>query len=810
MAATVIRYAGLPSLLLLLVLVVRDARAAWPHDPYDGGVALSTASADQTNPGAVSDGAGGAIVVWTDLRSGTNDIYVQRVTEAGVAVWTANGVALCTAANGQINPTIASDGAGGAIVAWSDSRGGVSDIYAQRVNAAGATQWLGDGVAICTAVGAQTIPTICADGAGGAIVAWADNRGGATADIWAQRVNAAGAVQWLANGVSLCTAGQDQTNPVIASDAANGAIVSWQDFRGASSFDVYAQRVSASGTPLWTVDGVVVWANTGNQQTPAIIADGAGGAVIAWADYASGSADIYAARLSAAGTSQWAGGPAGVCFATGDQLAPVLVSDGAGGAVIAWQDGRVAGSDDIYAQRVSGGGTALWTLNGVGVTTASGTQKPHAMASDGAGGAIIAFADIRPGMFSTDITAQRVTATGTVLWATNGVTVSAASNSQQSPVVVADNAGGAIVAWYDFRSFSSHDIYAQRLDRFGYLGNPEPVIASVRDVPNDQGGKVKLSWTASWLDPISDPSLTAYDVYRSAPGSLALTALQAGARRLASFADVPTPGERAFLVDPLSAQAYAWEYVVTVNPVHFIGTYAYIATTTGDSIGGSNPHTTFMVVGRNGSSSLYWLSAPDSGYSVDNIPPDAPSPFTSSALGGATRLHWDPNVEGDLAGYRLHRGTSAGFVPSLANLIASPSDTGYTDAGPAGSWYKLSAVDAHGNQSPFATVGPVTTVDAPPGGASAALLLAAPWPNPTSGGASFAFGLPGDGDVRLALFDQQGRRVRTLARGSWPAGEHRVTWDGRDESGREVASGLYFARLEHGGQRLIVRLMAIR
>ena len=69
------------------------------------------------------------------------------------------------------NPAITSDGAGGAIVTWHDTRsGGTTDIYAQRVNASGAIQWTADGVALCTARGNQDYVWITIDGAGGAIV----------------------------------------------------------------------------------------------------------------------------------------------------------------------------------------------------------------------------------------------------------------------------------------------------------------------------------------------------------------------------------------------------------------------------------------------------------------------------------------------------------------------------------------------------------------------------------------------------------------------------------------------------------------
>jgi hypothetical protein len=129
-----------------------------------------------------------------DLRSGNADIYAQRVNASGAAQWTTDGVALSPATGGQGDPHITSDGAGGAIVTWTDDRSGSyeSDIYAQRVNASGAVQWTPDGVALCTATGTQYSPTITSDGAGGAIVAWEDHRCGSL--IYAQRIRASGEI----------------------------------------------------------------------------------------------------------------------------------------------------------------------------------------------------------------------------------------------------------------------------------------------------------------------------------------------------------------------------------------------------------------------------------------------------------------------------------------------------------------------------------------------------------------------------------------------------------------------------------------
>jgi predicted lipoprotein with Yx(FWY)xxD motif len=325
--------------------------AQWPTD----GVVICAYSG--VFPTIVSDDAGGAIVAWADYRSGNGNIYAQRVSAAGAPQWTANGVALSTAAAGpRWFPTIASDGAGGAIVTWGDVRNGPADIYAQRVSADGAPQWTADGVALCTAGSDQPSPTITSDGAGGAIVTWQDLRNG-PADIYAQRVSADGAPQWTPDGVALCTAANDQTYPTITSDGAGGAIVTWSD---ASSMP-HAQRVSAAGAPQWTADGVALSTVPNPQTAPTIVSDGSGGAIVTWSTTLNHSSDLtHAQRVSVAGALQWTADGVALSTAAGGQYFPTIVSDGAGGAIVTWEDGR-NGNGDIYAQRVygSGGVTAV-------------------------------------------------------------------------------------------------------------------------------------------------------------------------------------------------------------------------------------------------------------------------------------------------------------------------------------------------------------------------------------------------------------------------------------------------------------------
>lgn len=78
---------------------------------------------------------------------------------------------------------------------------------------------------------------------------------------------------------------------------------------------------------------------------------------------------------------------------------------------------------------------------------------------------------------------------------------------------------------------------------------------------------------------------------------------------------------------------------------------------------------------------------------------------------------------------------------------------------------------------------------------SRGLVLHTPSPNPTNGPANLRFDLPRAGHVRATVADPAGRCVRQLLDRGFVAGSHRIAWDGRDDSGRRAASGLYFVRL---------------
>ena len=307
---------------------------------------------EQDTISMVSDGLGGAILTWQDYRSnnGFADIYAQRINPAGTMIWTANGVNICNQAASQRGPKIISDGSGGAFITWYDNRAGNYDIYSQRVGAAGAVQWTTNGVATCTMSTDQLTPDVCSDGADGVVITWTDYRSSTDFNIYAQRVGPSGAIVWVVDGVVMNNnVAYAQTDPMIVSDGLGGAIISWTDYRTGTTADIYAQRVNSTGAVQWTATGVIICTASGDQIFSQLTSDGNNGAYITWEDHRNaGNSDIYAQRIASNAALNWAATGYEICTIANDQLRPSLVSNGNLGAIVVWQDYRSGSEFDVY------------------------------------------------------------------------------------------------------------------------------------------------------------------------------------------------------------------------------------------------------------------------------------------------------------------------------------------------------------------------------------------------------------------------------------------------------------------------------
>lgn len=166
----------------------------------------------------------------------------------------------------------------------------------------------------------------------------------------------------------------------------------------------------------------------------------------------------------------------------------------------------------------------------------------------------------------------------------------------------------------------------------------------------------------------------------------------------------------------------------------------------------------------------------------------SPSPFTGYFVARAAALAgpWT----------RLHDG----MIPDRATAVVRSYEY-LDDRALAGEprFYRLEAQRRDGTRADYAVPYPVARAATAP--RFLALWLGAPAPSPSAGTVHFELGLPpGATSVELALYDPAGRRVATIFTGALPEGRQAILWDGRDESGRAVRAGIYFARATAAGQ----------
>ena len=456
-----------------LAAVSSPAQAGWNTN----GNAAAVAAFAQVSAQMAPDGAGGVIVVWEDYRTdGVNaDVYAQRFDASGAPLWGGGaGVVVSAAAFGQQAPVICSNGSGGAIIAWQDVRGGSEyDIYAQALDASGTRLWTpADGVLICGAMGSQTLEVITPDAVGGAIIAWRDVRSGFLSDVYAQRVSGGGVPRWTPDGVGICTFGGTQTDIQILGDQRGGAFVAWRDNRnGSLNNDVFALAVDSTGAMRsgWTTNGTIVCNATNDQSEPTLAPDGRYGFIVAWLDGRTpGASKIFAQRMRADASTVWT--PNGIevgAVAVANPAEPIAVTDGLAGAIIGWTDQKPGLTLHAYAQRVDSLGARQWSpSDGITVCTADSAQALHTVVPDLTGGAIFTWTDKRGAGTSDEIRAQSISGNGTLRWNPLGVAIAATNGARMNTTAIPDGYGGAFFGWQDLRS-GNYDIYAFRLTSIG-------------------------------------------------------------------------------------------------------------------------------------------------------------------------------------------------------------------------------------------------------------------------------------------------------------------------------------------------------
>ena len=156
------------------------------------------------------------------------------------------------------------------------------------------------------------------------------------------------------------------------------------------------------------------------------------------------------------------------------------------------------------------------------------------------------------------------------------------------------------------------------------------------------------------------------------------------------------------------------------------------------------------------------------------------------------------------------RGTEAGFIPGPGNLVDQTASPVWRDSEYDGweVYYKVIVVDSNGNESLPASPGTVTGDDDPE--IPLSFVLHQNVPNPFNPSTTIRFGIDVAGRVTLRIYDVAGRLVKELVNDYRAADRYEEVWDGRDNRGNPVASGVYFYSLETGRFEKTRKMLLLR
>ncbi len=774
--------------LFVVLLTAATAPAAWNQ----GGNLLASGITSYTDLNMVADGAGGGYLAYIDW-SGTVDIMVRHFDSQG----NPTGTTVVPRIPGSAYPhelKAVADGAGGLSLAYYAHTDTIFSVIYNHVLADGTTP-LGGGVNI-SGTTRGLFPGLTVAGGYG-YLAWQTEGSLAAGDIYVQKFTLDGVSQWTSGGIALVNDAANQDNPLLTMGSTGYLLVAWQDERNGNE-DIYAQALAPDGTIQNAAGGVAVCSNTDTQYLSTLTSNTTGGAVAGWLDYRGGVTAIYAQQLDLQGYPRWSAD--GVAVVTpgawmDGRIKAAGLSNGSTGFV--WVDAQ-SGFSNIRMQLVNSSGVLQLPTAGSQVTYLNEDLIP--VVSDVLPGD---FGDIfitwQQADFTENCYVERMTSYGYSALSTGSVNVGETASNQYAPLIVPDGAGGILAAWQDDRNSGGDSFYAQHVTETGYWGNPGAFLASVDDVPGDQGGAVSLNWFASYLDHMGSNILSRYTLWRSLPlgkGAVAGTVLDdPGQFRPGLEAPVYLRGSGA-------DKTLFWEYLDEALPFG-LPAYGSIQATPYDSTDVYNTPISYMVITHTYSDSVYFMSSPVDGLSVDNLAPGPVKGLRGTVTYGPSSvdLAWHPNTEADLDHYALYRGTTPGFVPDASSFVAVVSDTTYRDlAGDGSSFFRLVAVDIHGNQGPDVLLEPSGISGVGDGVPAPVLGISRIAPNPFNPMTRIEFTVRHEGRVRLEIYDLAGRKVRTLVDEVLPAGVASARWRGLDDGGSLVASGMYLVRLTDGDQ----------
>lgn len=552
----------------------------------------------------------------------------------------------------------------------------------------------------------------------------------------------------------------------------------------------------------WSADPAVnlpLGDGPGDQVVPHIVTGSDGSCFTGWYSNGSGNYDVALQHLAADGTELWPHG--GIFVSTHPQNSWVmdwaLIADAAGNAIVAFADIR-GGQSNIHIYKIAPDGTFVWGPDGIDITSNSDDKGPPSLAETNDGDIVIAWY-AGPSVGNPAIRIQRLAPDGTLRYGANGLAASEPADTFPSgAVMVPCGEDGFILGYVPVYSFmANRQIKAQRFDAAGQsvwadylmvMDDATVPMGHYFNMMSDGQDGAFFSWTvatglnftvrAQHLDSDGVESYThngllvstepAYAqispdmTFDAAAGELTVLYIQQdGNQTLKGIF-----GQRISLAgDRLWSETGAQILPVNTTNEGFVR-----ALDTGDGVIGLS------------------FQAPQNAYGQDQV--------IGFKVGTDGHLAWDPTIVG------------VSTLPSSKDDLMAVMGTG-------GSARAIWADERDGDYDIYGqnlngdgTLGPlaVPALDTP----FAMFHLEQNHPNPFNPATDINFSLARREHVLLRIYDTKGSLVRTLLDDETGPGPQSLRWNGRNNAGASMPSGVYFYRLDTRDGRQVRKMVMIR
>ncbi len=284
---------------------------------------------------------------------------------------------------------------------------------------------------------------------------------------------------------------------------------------------------------------------------------------------------------------------------------------------------------------------------------------------------------------------------------------------------------------------------------------PAPVILAINDIPEDQGGKVRIEFSGSVLT-------SSFTIWRQ--------------------------------IDTTDA----WDAIGSFNGI-YKNRYSYVAPTLGDStINGIHWSVFKISAHQDNIYKSFFVSNPASGYSIDNLAPVVPGGIVPTPFDEKIELAWNESPEKDFQYYAIYRSLDPEFSADTMNTYSySTTDNLYSDVNVIQGttyYYVIAAIDYSGNASEFSEKVSATVTDVDSGTEIPTVYaLGQNYPNPFNPSTVIKFSIPNSGLVSLKVFNILGQEVATLVNEMKSVGVYEVSFDASS-----LTTGMYIYRIQSG------------